>query len=231
MSRLDRLLSGSYPRLPGPVDWCSEQWAALRPRVRMLAVLTLIVAAAMFAMTRVQAAEQRWGGTPRRVLIATRDLAVGDPATSLRMVRLPPDAVPDTALSQVGVGVRVTLALPAGAVLTSAHIDPRGPAAGLGAGLRAMPIRAEEGWGVVSGGWVDVWVLGDAEGGSRLVAQSRPVVEVRRDTGGLTALVGLAEPEVAATTAAIGTGGVLLAHAPPPGPDTARLPSAAGSGP
>ena len=216
----DRVLSGPYPTLPRPVDWCSERWSALPPRGRVTLTLAFLVALGFGVDARVTSAATQWGGQPRTALIATTDLPVGAEATGLREVHLPPAAVPPRAVGKVPPGSRLAMALPEGAVLTSSHLDARGPAAGLEWGLRAVPIAAQEGWGIVAGGWVDVWVLGDGMGAtSELVASSRPVVEVHADTAGTTALVGLSAGEVAATTQALSIGGVLLTHAPPPAPD------------
>jgi hypothetical protein len=216
MSRIESLLHGPYPRLPRPLDWCSDQWSALRPRVRLIAALAALAALLVMADARVRAAESRWGGAPRPALVATRTLAVGAPADAVQRMRLPPAAVPANAVTELPPGARLAYALPQGAVVTADHIDPRGAAAGLPAGLRAVPVPAEEGWGVAAGGWVDVWVLGSGDSQSQLVAQSRPVLEVREDSTGLTALIGLAPEEVAQATAGLALGGVLLAHAPAP---------------
>jgi hypothetical protein len=168
---------------------------------------------------RVRQAEARWGGEPRRALVAEAALPVGAAPQRLRGVRLPPGAVPDGAVARVPDGAMLALPLPAGAVLTEAHLDPRGPAAGLPGGLRAVPVPVEDGWGVSAGGWVDVWVLGAGEQPAALVASSRPVLEVRGDPAGATALIGLAADEVAGTTAGLALGRVLLTHAPGPGGD------------
>jgi hypothetical protein len=104
--------------------------------------------------------------------------------------------------------------VPEGTVLTKAHVASRGPAAGLAAGMRAVPVPTEAGWGVVAGGWVDVWVLGVGEEPARLVARGRPVLQVRDDAVGLTSLVGVAGHEVEALTTGLALGRVLLAHAP-----------------
>ncbi len=103
-------------------------------------------------------------------------------------------------------------------VLTAAHLDPRGPAAGLEPGLRAVPVPVEDGWAVAPGGFVDVWVLGAEDGTAGQVAASRAVLEVAdaQDGAGRTALLALREDEVAATTAGLALGRVLLTHAPAP---------------
>lgn len=214
--RLDSFLRGPHLRLPRPLDACSEWWSGKPPRVRMLLAALAVVAAGAVLDARVRAVDDRWGGVPQTVLVATRDLSVGDPVDAVRAVRLPPHAVPPEALSTVGSGAVLALALPEGSVLTSRHVNARGPAAGLDTGLRAVPVPAEEGWGVVEGGWVDVWTLGSGEQPSRLVARARPVLDVREDASGMTALVGLADREVSAVTTGLALGRVLLAHAPPP---------------
>lgn len=218
MPRLPRLLAGPRPVLPAPVDRASEWWAGLPPRGRTAVVVLLAVALALGVAARVRAAEQRWGGAPVAALVAASDLPVGsDPAGHLRRVQLPPGALPPRALTAVAPGAVLALALPEGAVLTRAHLDPRGPAAGLPAGLRALPVPVEEGWAVAVGGWVDVWVLGAGDAPSRLVARSRPVLELRLEPTP-TALVGLAVDEVRGATEGLALGRLLLAHAPPPHP-------------
>ncbi|HVL98367.1 MAG TPA: hypothetical protein VM324_03655 [Egibacteraceae bacterium] len=218
-ARIRATLHGPYPALPRPLDAAAERWAALSPRVRLLAAVTAVVAVTGGLEARVQVAEDRWGGTPVRVLVAPADLPVGAPATGLRRVGLPPAAVPPRAVVDPPPADAVlALALPEGAVLTAAHLDDRGPAAGLSEDLRAVPVPVEEGWLVTPGGWVDVWVLGPGDEPATLVARSRPVLEVRDDGPAMTALVALhADNEVGPATAGLALGRLLLAHAPPPG--------------
>jgi hypothetical protein len=222
---LRHLLTGPLPALPRALDRLAEAWAARPPRVRAVAVVAGLLLLVAAAEVRVHRAEQRWGGAPVPVLVAQRDMGVGEPVDGIRRRALPPRAVPPAALAEAPAGARLALALPQGAVLTAAHVDPRGPAAGLPAALRAVPVAIEDGWGVVAGAWVDVWVLGDGGSASRLVARSRPVLEVR-DEQRPTALVGLAGAEVEAVTTGIAGARLLLAHAPPPGgaADGARQP-------
>jgi hypothetical protein len=212
---LRRLLAGAHPALPGPIDALAERWAALAPRVRTGRVLLAVLGAVLASGVRVRAAEARWGGAPVTALVAVADLPVGSPAVGLRRVRLPPDALPARAVTAVPAGAVLTLALPEGAALTAAHLDPTGPAAGLPPGLRALPVPVEEAWGIVAGALVDVWVLG-ADGSTLPAARARPVLEVRGEGGERTALLGLAVDEVTAVTGGLGQGRVLLAHAPVP---------------
>lgn len=226
LRRLDRLLHGPRPALPRPLDAVSDRWAGLRPRVRVLVAAGAVLVLAAGVQARVNAADDRWGGAPVDVWVATEDLPVGAPPTGLRRVALPPVGVPPEAVSgPVHAGAVLALALPAGAVLTGAHLDARGPAAGLHEQLRVVPVPVEEGWAVTAGGWVDVWVLGAGEEPAALVARSRPVVDVRHGTSATTALIALdQDAEVAAATTGLALGRVLLAHAPPP-PGEGRRPA------
>lgn len=214
--RLDALLRGPHVRLPRLLDVLSEQWSGLPPRLRMIAAALLVVATLLALDGRGRAIDARWGGEPRTVFVATRFLSVGDGVEDVRRARLPPAVVPPGAVTDVRRDAVVALALPQGAVLTDAHLDGRGAAAGLTDGMRAVPVPSEAGWGLVEGGWVDVWTLGSGDAPSDLVAQRRPVLEVRNDTSGLTSLIGLAEDEVAAVTSGLALGTVLLTHAPAP---------------
>lgn len=217
-ARLRGALHGPYPVLPRPVDALSERWASLRPRTRALVVVVCLVAVAGGVQARLHAADTRWGGAPVDVLVAPADLAVGDAATGLRRVAMPPSAVPATALRDEPPAAAVlSLALPEGAVLTAAHLDARGPAAGLAEGLRAVPVPVEPGWGVTAGAWVDVWVLGAGEEPAALVARSRPVLDVTEHELTTTALIGLhQEGEVGPATTGLALGQLLLTHAPAP---------------
>lgn len=215
--RLRSMLDGPLPVLPRPADLLAERWARLRPRARLLLVGVAVATVLVAGELRVQAALRPWGGTPVSVLVAGADLAAGAPAEGLVQRRLPPGAVPPGALGGVDPETVLALALPAGNVLTSAHLQPRGPAAALGPAYRAVPIPVEVGWGVVAGGWVDVWVLGAGEPAD-LIARSRPVLELREEGRAPTALVGLHGDEVSAATAGLALGQVLLTHAPPPPP-------------
>jgi hypothetical protein len=214
--RLDDLLHGPHLRLPRVGDAVSEWWARRRPRSRMLIGVLLALGLLLGLDARVRAIDGRWGGPPQVALVATSDLAVGEGAVAVRRMRLPPVALPPDAVTELPASATLALAAPRGTVLTRHHVDPRGPATGLSAGMRAVPLPTEAGWGIVAGGWVDVWVLGDAEAPARLVARARPVLQVRDDPAGLTSLVGLSGPEVEAVTTGLATGRVLLAHAPAP---------------
>jgi hypothetical protein len=162
---------------------------------------------------RVAQVRDRWGGPPRRALVAVRDIAVGQ-APEVHAVRLPPALVPPDAPQKVGDDARLAFALPEGAVLTRGHLSARGPAAGLRSDLRVVPIPADPGWDIRAGGWVDVWILA-TPGQSSQIARQRPVVAVTDDDDQPSALVGLATQEVAAAVRGLAEGEILLTHAPP----------------
>lgn len=214
--RLSASLRGHLPALPRPLDAASERWSALRPRVRLLLATTAIMAAVGIFEARVIAAESRWGGAGVDVLIAARDLSVGDSA-DVESATYPPQAVPSGAVADVSADASLALALPEGAVLTESHIDPAGPAAGLDDDLRVVPFPVERGWNVTEGGRVDVWVLGMDDEPATQIARARPVLELAEDDMGReTALVGLRTDEVGPATSGIALGRVLLAHTPAP---------------
>lgn len=215
--RLARRLDGPHLRLPRPADALGEWWARRRPRTRMLLAIALVCLAVLSVIGRARAADRRWGGPPVVVHVAGRDLGVGEQVDDLDRVRFPPAAVPPGAIPPEAVAklpdnAVLTFALPQGSVLTHRHLDPRGPAAGLPADLQAVPIPAEQGWGLVGGGRVDVWVLAGGEQAAARVAKARPVLHLRSDTSGLTALVGLDSGEVQAVTEGLAVGRVLLTH-------------------
>ncbi len=215
-SFVSQRLRGPLPILPRPLDAVNERWATLSSRTRLLAAVAALALAVGLAEARVQIAEARWGGTPVDVLVATSDLGPGADL-AVRGVTFPPGATPPGAVTTAPAGATLALALPEGAVLTEAHLDPAGPAAGLGDDVRVVPFPVESGWGVTAGGWVDVWVLGLDDVPATEVARARPVLKLTADDAGrATALVGLDVEEVGPATAGIAAGRVLLAHAPAP---------------
>jgi hypothetical protein len=200
LSRLRHHLDGPPYPLPAALDTCSEHWWRMTPRRRalvLLAALLVVVAAGQWWTAHVH---RRWGGPARRALIAVEHADVGE-RPRLRSVLLPPAMVPADAPRAVDGDERVALAL-------------EGPAAGLGPGLRAVPLPVPPGLEVTAGGTVDVWVLEAAPDRSRRVARGRPVLRVSAGDDPV-ALVGLATAEVAATMRGLAGGDVLLTQAPP----------------
>lgn len=220
---LRRMLAGAHPVLPMPLDRVSDWWTDRPPRVRIAVTVLLVLVGVVVAGARVRAAQTRWGGPPVAVLVATDDIGVGEPPTRVRRVDVPPALAPAGAVLHPDADDVLSIALPSGTVLTERHLTHTGPAVGLPPDLRAVPIPVEEGWGVVPGGWVDVWVLSDgaAADPAQAAARSRPVLELREDDLRRTALVGLAADEVRLVTSGLADGRILLAHAPPPAPEPA----------
>lgn len=218
LARWRRALSGPAPVWPGWVEAVAEGWAGLSARGRIVLGVSGVVLCLAAASSWAAGVAERWGGAPVTVLIAERTLVPGELVADVRAVELPPAAVPADAVTELPEQARLAFALPAGAVLMRAHLDPRGAGAALPPGVRAMPIPVEEGWGVRAGGWVDVWVLGVGERPSRLVAEACTVLSVATaETGPGTALVALPEDAVEQVAQGLTLGRVLLAHAPPAG--------------
>lgn len=210
-------LNGPPFVLPRPVDWMSRAWAHLAPRVRSLMVLSIMLTVLAATHLRVVRAESRWGGEPVTAWVATTDTGVGM-VPDLRQVRLPPLAIPPasvTSTQSAMSGRPLTMALPAGGVLTELHTAAAGPAVGLPAGDRLVPVPVDEGWGVTAGGTVDVWIRSVDGDGARLVAAERVVVDVRADeSGDLTALVAIDREAVPEVTGGLARGSVSLSHVP-----------------
>lgn len=209
-----RFWAGPPLVLPRPADAISRRWSRLPPRGRLLLASLAVLAVVVAAETRVRAAQLRWGGPPVQVWVAAADTGIGE-VPRLTPVRLPPRIVPAAALSTAPGARPVTVPLPAGAVITEAHVAPAGPAVGLPSGLRLVPVPVDDGWGLAAGGAVDVWI-GEPDGdGATLVARHRAVADVRTDEGGnLTALVAVAAREVPALTGGLARGTVWLSHVP-----------------
>lgn len=211
-SRLRRHLDGPPFALPGALDRWSERWWRLTPRRRALLAGVIVLGALLAANAWVDHVQRRWGGPARRALVAVDHTVVGE-RPHLRAVLLPPAMVPPDAPQRVDGEQRLALALPRGAVLTRAHLSPRGAAVGLDAHLRAVALPVPAGLELRPGSTVDVWVLRPDPGGSRLVARGRPVLRVGEDDESV-ALVGLSTPEVAAAMRGLAGDAVVLTQAP-----------------
>jgi hypothetical protein len=207
-------LNGPPFVFPRPWDRVSRAWARLAPRVRTAVVGAAILATLAGTQLRVMNAESRWGGEPVTAWVAASDTGVGE-VPQLRRVRLPPLALPPTSVTAEPEERPLTMALPAGAVLTELHTAAAGPAVGLPADARLVPVPVDEGWAVAAGGRVDVWIRSDDDEGASLVAADRRVVEVRTDeSGDLTALVSIDQEAVPSVTDGLARGAVLLSHVP-----------------
>jgi pilus assembly protein CpaB len=192
-----------------------------RPRHRQVLVIVLALLAGFATMGVVQRAEDAaaaWG-TSVPVLVATRDLAPGEPldATSSHIEPRPGPLVPDDALHARQDDVRVAEAIYAGDIVRAARLAPAGlsaVAARLPAGTRAMAVPVEPGLvpTLTVGDRVDVLVAlaPEAAGGGPpgfVLAAAAPVVDVD------DAAVTIAVPADAAPRLAVafGAGAVTLA--------------------
>ncbi len=206
------LLDGPPPALPGPLDRLAERWAMLRPRGRavvgLAAVLVLMTAQGLHTAS-VQA---RWGGDPQLVWRATATIPAGQaPRQDLQRVRLPRAAVPATVVTGP-LDPQAVLALPlaAGGLLTTIHLSPAGPAAGLSPDERLVPVPVQASWGIEAGSVVDVWAVDDLTADPAPLATARPVLQLRDDGPQPVALVSLDAGDVAAASRSLTRGRVLL---------------------
>lgn len=205
-------LQGPPFPLPGPLDRAAERWARLPPRLRVSIcvggfALLLVVQAAQMAGVRTQ-----WGGAGQQVWRATQIIAAGtSPAGLLEGVTLPTAAVPRTAVSgAVDSAALLSVPLVEGAILTTQHLDPQGPAVALPQDERAVPIPVDVGWGIEDGGLVDIWASPDRETELDRLARDRVVLLLREEGRTTTALIAVPEEDVAAVTTALSRGTVLL---------------------
>lgn len=139
-SHLRRLLDGPPPSLPSLVDAASERWWRLPPRARVAAVLA--AGLLLLAAGAGHVASSPWG-PPVTVVVATRDLAIGEELTTadVRRTGWPADLVPAGALSDPA--GTVVAPVPAGSVVTDRHVARDGLARALPDGMVAVPLPAE----------------------------------------------------------------------------------------
>lgn len=175
-------------------------------------VIFLIMAFGALQANRLAAAQTQWGGQGEQVWRATRTVPAGQPvAGALRAIKLPRAAIPPTAVTTaVEKGAVLAVPLVEGALLTTVHIDPVGPAAALPDDERAVPIPVEQTWGIEPGSVVDVWAVVDNDEPPEALAQDRPVLQLSEGGPRSVALISLHEDDVAATTATLARGRVLL---------------------
>lgn len=213
----------------------------LRARLPRRAIPVLVVALALTVLTagvvratlaRADAAAAAYG-TTRPVVVATGEVAVGDPvdATVAEVRPLPLALVPTGALDVVPDGRRALVALSPGEVVLDRRVsgsDAAGPAALLGADERAVPIPvAVPGLPLAPGDRVDV-VAGGVPGGGLdgdlpvgpadpMVVATDVQVLVVDDADPADTVVVVALPRTVAPTvaAALTAGPLVLALRPP----------------
>ncbi len=171
-------LSGPPVVLPTWLDHLAERWWAASPRARL--AVTLLATIALLAAALGHAAATPYG-PPTTVLVATRDLAPGDPlsAADLRRRTIPRDLVPDGALGRAE-GV-LAAALPAGAIATDRHLGDGGVVANLPAGRVAVAVAAERLPTLTAGMRADL-IGADHDGRATVLGRDAVVWAVEVDT-------------------------------------------------
>lgn len=167
-------LTGPPVALPGPLDRMAERWWAARPRTRTAVVLATVAAVLLAGVTHAASDPH---GPPTSVLVATEELRPGDPVTPTVVTRAtwPAGLVPDGAVTEPD-GTAAAL-LPAGAVVTEAHLGDGGLAAGVDADRVAVTVPRELLPDVRSGSRLDV-IGADHDGSARTLAADAVVVGV-----------------------------------------------------
>lgn len=184
---VDAPRSPSWPagpplRLPVAVDRVAEGWWRLTPRTRT--AVGIVAAAALLAAVVARLALSPYG-PPTVVLVARSDLTVGstvapgDVDRSRWPVGLLPSAPPVARADLTG--ARLATDVPAGTVLTRAHLRDAGPLATLTADAAAVPVPAELLRGVTPAARLDVvGVAGDGSG--RVLARDTRVLAIEDGT-------------------------------------------------
>ncbi len=205
--RLRDHLAGPPPALPALLDRASERWASATPRLRVLAIAVLVALFALGGLVRVTASPY---GPPTTVLVAARDLAVGErpDAADLQARRWPSDLLPAGAFASfadLGAETTVIAPLPAGAVATSRHLGGLGIAELLDGEVVGVPVPAESVPEVEPGTRVDL-VGRDAYGDPvRLGSRALLVTD-----DGVTVWLAVAPSEAAGVAAAAAVGTLTL---------------------
>jgi len=198
---------------------------ARRPALRWLVVLACAAVAASAVAGRISAADAvrtRWS-TSRAVLVARRPVRAGTRLTAddIVTVRLPPAAVPDSAIAELADGLRARDDLSSGEVVLTGHTTTGdGPAALLPAGATGVGLPLPStGWAprpgdvvtVVSGAdEVGLSSGGDAgAGGAGTVLTAAATVVAVTETGVLLAVAD-ADAASVATAGATGRAVVML---------------------
>jgi hypothetical protein len=196
-SRLTTLFDGPPLALPPVLDRCSERWWRTSPRVRMLVVLAAV--AALLLAGTVRLASSPWGA-PVEVLVAARDLTVGEPVgpADVRRTDWPAALVPAGSLRDA-VGT-VVAPLPAGSVVTDRHVGDGGLGAAVPPGDAAVALPTELVPELPAGARLDLVGADLDAGGVTLAAGATVLVDdgahvwvaVRRQEAGAVAAAALA---------------------------------------
>lgn len=190
-------LGGPPPTVPAVVDGALERWWALPPRLRAAAALAALLLVAGSGVLRVARSPY---GPPVAVVVAERDLAVGDPAAgAVAAERRPLTLVPRDAVAELPDEATLAMGVVAGTVLTARHLRPGGPLADLPAGSTAVAVPADAVPGASPGRRLDVIVV-RSDGGGAVVAPDARVLATEGDRVWLT-VPRAAAPDVAAAAA------------------------------
>lgn len=207
-ARVARLLQGPSPVLPAALDRLCERWACCPPRLRL--AFAVAAGLALLAIAGWGAARTPWGA-PSVVLVARADLPAGHVLQSpdLAVTRWPSRLVPPGSPREASsvMGTPLAIGLPAGSLLTSAHVVVGGVAAGLPADHVAVPVKVPEGVTLASGQHVDL-MTHDRAGGGVLLASDASVVAVEGEQ--VWVVVRRREAPAVAAAAAQGEVGVAL---------------------
>lgn len=174
--------AGPPLRLPAAVDRIAEGWWRLTPRTR--AAVGVVTALALLVAVVLRLALSPYG-PPAVVLVTRADLAVGTTvaATDVERTRWPVELLPAASpatRAELG-SARLAADVPAGTVLTRAHLRDAGPLATLAGGAAAVPIPTELLRGVTPAARLDVvGVAGDGSG--RVLARDTRVLAIEDGT-------------------------------------------------
>jgi hypothetical protein len=207
LPRLTRPLDGAPFAAPAILDRVAERWWQLPPRARVLGMVA--AAALVLAAGTAHLTTSPWGA-PTSVLVAARDLSVGQPVgpDDVRRTDWPASLVPAGAvLEPAGT---VLAPVPAGSILTDLHLGDGGIGASLPAGRAAVGLPAELVTPLPPGSTIDL-VAPDLDTRGVILA-SRAVVLA---DDGTQVWVVVDHPEAADVAAAAATGSISVVVVPP----------------
>lgn len=209
-TNLSRRLRGAPPALPTRLDRISERWWRTGPRMRAAVIVSLVIA--VLAAGIGQAASSPWG-PPTTARVAARDLGTGTVLGpgDLERRSWPVALLPSAAVDHDPLGATLLAPLPAGSVLTEAHLGRDGLGAGLVAGDAAIAVPFELLTVATPGMHVDL-VGVDLDGRGVRLAGDATVLAVDMDEVWVT-VPRDAAPDVAAATVA---GSLALVVVPAP---------------
>lgn len=199
----ERHVDGLPFALPGALDRISERWWNAHPRTRFSIVVALLVLVGAGLAVRVAANPY---GAPEAVIVATRQLAVGQTlrATDIERQRWPRDLLPAAAVGIDESDVlhsQIVVGLAPGGVITREHIGQYAIAGQLHDTERAVAVPAGMmPAGLLTGSRLDL-IARDLHGAAARLATNTRVVAIN-DEVIWVAVADADSPAVAATAAA-----------------------------